>query len=209
MNSNLTEIIAILDRSGSMEHLTADTIGGYNSFIKEQQNVSGEAVLTTVLFDDQYELLHDRVDIKKVRPITGKEYFARGSTALMDAMGKTIAAIGAKLHNTPEAERPAKVIVFIITDGEENSSVEYTQEKVKEIVELQRNTYKWEFIFIGANIDSFSTAGSLGIDTGNAFCIAADGDGTVRAHSAMRKAVSNYRTSGDIRKGETWEDDLN
>ena len=209
MNSNLTEIIAILDRSGSMEHLTADTIGGYNSFIKEQQNVPGEAVLTTVLFDDQYELLHDRADIKKVRPITGKEYFARGSTALLDAMGKTIAAIGAKLHNTPEAERPARVIVFIITDGEENASVEYTQEKVKEMVELQRNTYKWEFIFIGANIDSFSTAGSLGIDTGNAFCIAADGDGTVRAHTAMRKAVSNYRTSGDIRKGEAWEDDLN
>ncbi|GHU80953.1 hypothetical protein FACS189468_2230 [Spirochaetia bacterium] len=208
MNNNLTEIIAILDRSGSMDHLTGDTIGGYNSFIKGQQDGEGEAVLTTVLFDDKYELLHDRVDVKKVKPITGKEYFARGTTALLDALGKTLRDVGAKLHNTGEAERPGKVIVLIITDGEENASVEYTKEKVKEMVELQRTTYKWEFIFIGANIDSFSTAGGLGIDTGNAFLIDADGDSTVRAHHAMRKIVSNYRKSGDIRKGEAWEDDL-
>jgi uncharacterized protein YegL len=208
MNTNLTEIIAILDRSGSMEHLTADTIGGYNSFVKEQQKVDGEAVLTTVLFDDKYELLHDRVDIKKVKPITGKEYFARGTTALLDAMGKTITTTGAKLSNIEEAERPGKVIVFIMTDGEENASVEYSKEKVKEMVELQRNTYSWEFIFIGANIDSFSTASGLGIDTHNAFSIAADGDSTIHAHLAMRKAVSNYRRSGNIRVGETWEDDL-
>jgi uncharacterized protein YegL len=208
MNTNLTEIIAILDRSGSMEELTADTIGGYNSFVKEQQKVDGEAVLTTVLFDDKYELLHDRVDIKKVKPITGKEYFARGTTALLDAMGKTITTTGSKLSNIEEAERPGKVIVFIMTDGEENASVEYSKEKVKEMVELQRNTYSWEFIFIGANIDSFSTAGSLGIDTHNAFSIAADGDSTVHAHLAMRKAVSNYRKSGNIRVGEAWEDDL-
>ncbi|GHU05390.1 hypothetical protein FACS1894147_11510 [Spirochaetia bacterium] len=208
MNNNLTEIIAILDRSGSMDHLTGDTIGGYNSFIKGQQDGEGEAVLTTVLFDDKYELLHDRVDVKKVKPITRKEYFARGTTALLDALGKTLRDVGAKLHNTAEAERPGKVIVFIITDGEENASVEYTKEKVKEMVELQRTTYGWEFIFIGANIDSFSTAGSLGIDTGNAFTIDADGDSTARAHFAMRKIVSNYRKSGDIRKGESWEDDL-
>jgi uncharacterized protein YegL len=193
MNENLTEIAAILDRSGSMEPLTRDTIGGFNNFLKEQQEVPGEAVLTTVLFNNTYKLLHDRVDIKKVKPMTNKEYVASGGTALLDAMGKTITDIGVKLHNTSENERPSRVIVFVITDGEENSSTKYTNEKIKQMVELQKNTYSWEFIFLGANVDAFAVAASIGISADRAFNIADDAEGIVSAQLAMSGAVSNLR----------------
>jgi uncharacterized protein YegL len=193
VNENLTEIVAILDRSGSMEHLTNDTIGGFNSFLKEQKEIPGNAILTTVLFNDTYMLLHDRIDIKKVKPITNKEYVAQGSTALLDAMGKTINDIGLKLHNTVENERPGKVIFFIITDGEENASAEYKNEKIKEMVELQKNTYGWEFIFLGANIDSFSVAHSIGISADRAFDFEADKEGIVNAQMSMSMAVGNLR----------------
>jgi uncharacterized protein YegL len=202
MNENSTEIVAILDRSGSMEHLTNDTIGGFNSFLKEQKEIPGEAVLTTVLFNDSYILLHDRVNIQKVKSITRKEYIAQGSTALLDAMGKTINDIGLKLHNTAENERPGKVIFFIITDGEENASVEFTNDKIKEMVELQKNTYCWEFIFLGANIDSFSVADSIGISANRAFDYEADKEGIVCAQMAMSVAVGNYRKHKSVDKGE-------
>jgi uncharacterized protein YegL len=201
MNENLTEIVAILDRSGSMEHLTNDTIGGFNSFLKEQKEIPGAAVLTTVLFNDTYMLLHDRVDIKKVKPVTNKEYIAQGATALLDAMGKTINDIGLKLYNTVENERPGKVIFFIITDGEENASVEFTNDKIKEMVEMQRNTYSWEFIFLGANIDSFSVAHSIGISADRAFDYEADSEGVFKAQLAMSMAVGNYRLYESVDKG--------
>jgi uncharacterized protein YegL len=169
MKEGLTEIIAILDNSGSMANLTNDTIGGYNTFINDQKNIPGEAILTTVLFNTKYILLHDRINIKKTKPITEKEYRAGGGTALLDAMGKTINDVGLKLHNTDEDERPSKVIVFIITDGEENSSKEFTHEKIKEMVTLQKNIYSWEFLFMGANIDSFSVAETIGINHNRAF----------------------------------------
>jgi uncharacterized protein YegL len=202
MNENLTEIVAILDRSGSMEHLTNDTIGGFNAFLKEQKEIPGEAVLTTVLFNNSYMLLHNRADIKKIKPITNKEYIAQGSTALLDAMGKTINDIGLKLHNTAENERPCKVIFFIITDGEENASVEYSNEKIKEMVELQKNTYSWEFIFLGANIDAFSAANSIGISADRAFDYEADSEGIVKAQLAMSAAVGNFRVHKSIDQGE-------
>jgi uncharacterized protein YegL len=204
MKENLTEIVAILDRSGSMEHLTNDTIGGFNTFLKGQKEISGEAVLTTVLFNDSYILLHDRVDINKIKPITNKEYIAQGSTALLDAMGKTINDIGLKLHNTAENERPCKVIFFIITDGEENASVEYSNEKIKEMVELQRNTYSWEFIFLGANIDSFGVAHSIGISADRAFDYEADSEGVFNAQLAMGIAVGNYRRYSSVDQGENF-----
>lgn len=193
MNPNLTEIVAILDRSGSMEHLTNDTIGGFNSFLKEQKEIPGEAVLTTVLFNNSYMLLHDRVNIKTIKQITNKEYIAQGSTALLDAMGKTINDIGLKLNSTIENERPSKVIFFIITDGEENASVEFRNDKIKEMVELQKNTYNWEFIFLGANMDSFSTASSLGISADRSFDYEADEEGVVSVQMAMSAAVGNLR----------------
>ncbi|MCL2293722.1 MAG: hypothetical protein FWC36_02495 [Spirochaetes bacterium] len=193
MNNNLTEIVAILDRSGSMEHLTNDTIGGFNNFLKQQKNIPGEAILTTVLFNNSYKLLHDRLNIKNVNPITSAEYIAEGNTALLDAIGKTIHSIGSKLHNTAKDERPGKVIFFIITDGEENASIEYTNEKIKEMVELQKNTYSWEFIFLGANIDSFSAAASIGISADRAFDFEAEEEGMYAVQAAMSAAVSNLR----------------
>ena len=193
MNENLTEIVAILDRSGSMEHLTNDTIGGFNSFLKQQKEIPGEAVLTTVLFNDSYMLLHDRLNIKDVKPVTNKDYVAQGSTALLDAMGKTINDIGLKLHNTAEEQRPCNVVFFIITDGEENASVEYTKEKVREMVTLQQNTYSWNFIFLGANIDSFSAAGSIGVSQDYVADFEAEEEGMVDALMAMNDAVGNLR----------------
>jgi uncharacterized protein YegL len=198
MNDNLTEIVAILDRSGSMEPLTNDTIGGFNSFLKEQKEVPGEAVLTTVLFNDSYGLLHDRVNIKDVMPVSNNEYVADGSTALLDALGKTINDIGLKLHNTAEDDRPGKVIFFIITDGEENASSEFTNDKVKEMVELQKNTYNWEFIFLGANIDAFSAAKSIGISADRAFDIEGDGLSMKCSTIAMSVAVGNMRRYGRV-----------
>jgi len=197
MNENLTEIVAILDRSGSMEHLTNDTIGGFNSFLKEQIEIPGEAVLTTILFNDSYKLLHDRENIMKIKPISKKEYIAQGSTALLDAMGKTINDIGLKLYNTLENERPSKVIFFIITDGEENASVEFTNDKIKEMVELQKNIYNWDFIFLGANIDSFTTASALGISANRSFDYEADEEGVVSVQMAMSAAVDNLRRYND------------
>jgi uncharacterized protein YegL len=185
-----------------MERLTNDTIGGFNSFLKEQKEISGEAVLTTVLFDDSYTLFHDRVNIQEVKFITNREYMAQGGTALLDAVGKTINDIGLKLHNTAENERPGKVIFFIITDGEENSSVEFTNDKIKKMVELQKNAYSWEFIFLGANIDSFSAARSMGISTDRAFNYEADKEGIVCAQMAMSIAVGNYRRYKSVDKGE-------
>jgi hypothetical protein len=206
MKDGLTEIVAILDNSGSMSNLTNDTIGGYNAFIKEQKEISGEAVLTTVLFNTGYSLLHDRVNIKKVKPITEKEYHAGGGTALLDAMGKIINDIGLKLSNTPEEERPGAVIFFIITDGEENSSKEFTNEKVKELVELQKNVYSWEFMFMGANIDSFSAAEKIGINHDRAFTYSAQRIGN--AQRAASVAVGNYRRNRNVDKGDDFRKEI-
>jgi uncharacterized protein YegL len=203
MRNDLTEVVAILDRSGSMEQLTNDTIGGYNSFIEGQKNVSGEVNLTTVLFDDKYEVLHNRVNLRNISKITNKEYFARGSTALFDALGKTINDIGKKLRDTPEKDRPGKVIFFIITDGYENASKEFSGEKIKEMIELQRNKYSWEFIFFGANIDSTAVGDSIGIK--NAYNYTATEDCAPLAFEAASMAVRNYRKTYNIYDGEDFE----
>ena len=192
MNENLTEIVAILDKSGSMQSLTNDTIGGFNSFLEEQKEIPGDAILTTVLFSDTYTLLHDRLNIKDVKPMTGNDYKAGGNTALLDAMGKTINGIGLKLYNTLEEERPGKVIFFIITDGAENASTEFTHEKIEAMVELQQNTYSWEFIFLGANIDAFSVGDSIGIAK-HRFNFTADSEGIRYAHRLASEAVAYER----------------
>ena len=165
MKKGLVELVFILDRSGSMTGLAADTIGGFNSLIDQQKKESGEAFVTTVLFDDEYIVLHDHVNIKDVNPMTTKEYFPRGMTALMDAVGKTINRIGERLSNTDEAERPEKVMVVITTDGYENSSKEFTSGDVKRMIEHQREKYSWVFMFLGANMDAASEAKKIGIDS--------------------------------------------
>ena len=153
MKTNLTELVFILDRSGSMDGLESDTVGGFNSMLSKQQEDDDECRLTTVLFDHEYEILHDRIDIKAVSPITEKEYFVRGQTALLDAIGRTINKIGNTQKQTAEEYRAEKVLFVITTDGMENASREYTHDKIKSLIERQKTKYGWEFIFLGANID--------------------------------------------------------
>ena len=168
MKKGLTEIIYVLDRSGSMGHLTGDTIGAYNAYLDEQKGFDGETRITTVLFDDRYELLFNGVSVDEAY-IDHEKYFVRGMTALYDALGKTILDVGARLAKTPESERPEKVIFIITTDGYENSSKEFTASGVKEMIEHQKEKYSWEFLFFGANIDSAATASSIGVDESSAF----------------------------------------
>ena len=193
MKKNLTEMVFILDRSGSMQRLTDDTIGGFNSMIENQKKEEGEAFVTTVLFDDEYELLHDHIDINEVQPITNAEYYARGLTALLDAVGNTINFIGNRLSATPEDERPDKVIFVITTDGMENASREFVKSTVKEMIEHQQNKYSWTFMFLGANMDAVVEAASLGINTDFARTYTASGVGTQSVYSAMSCAMSCAR----------------
>lgn len=204
MNHNLTEIVFILDRSGSMSHLQADTIGGYNSFLDEQKRQTGEAHVTTVLFDDGYSVLHDHLPIHSVSPITARDYIPVGMTALYDAVGRTIASVGKRLSETAEEDRPSKVIFVITTDGEENCSHEYTGDKVKEMIEHQKSKYSWEFLFIGAGIDAYHSASSIGIDSIHTASYAATTDGLVNTYSSASKAVCS------IMRGELatdWKND--
>lgn len=198
MNNDLTEIVFILDRSGSMQYLTKDTIGGFNSFIENQKKEVGEAKLTTVLFDDKYEILHNGVDIKNIKPITEKDYYTRGMTALLDSIGKSISDVGDRLNKTNENDRPSKVIFVITTDGEENSSKEFNQSQIKEMIEHQKNIYNWNFIFLGANIDAVGVANSFGISSQFASSYTASSVGTDALFTTMSKTIGNYRGTGNI-----------
>jgi uncharacterized protein YegL len=200
MKKGLTELVFILDKSGSMSGLEADTIGGFNSMLQKQQAAEGECLVTTVLFDNNYELLHDRIKLKAVSPMTDKEYQVGGCTALLDAIGRTIHKIGNAQKNTADDYRAEKVMFVIITDGEENSSREYTAEKVKSQIERQKNKYGWEFIFLGANIDAVETAGRFGISADRAVDYLADSEGTKVSYMAMSTAVSEYRELGAVQE---------
>lgn len=198
MNKNLTEIVYILDRSGSMSGLEKDTIGGYNSFLEKQKNEEGNAVVTTVLFDDMYEMVHDRVDIKKVQPLTNKEYYARGMTALNDAIGRTITYVESRHKNALESELPAKTIVVITTDGYENASKEYSIQQIKAMVEAQKEKFGWEFLFLGANIDAISAAKNIGIQSDRAVSYEADECCTELNFCAVSDTVSCMRNERPV-----------
>lgn len=198
MNTNLTEIVFILDRSGSMMSLADDAIGGFNSFVEKQKNEPGEALLTTVLFDDQYEILHNGMNIKEVQALSKDQYWARGMTAMYDAIGKTINEVGHRLSETPEEQRPGKVIFVITTDGLENASLEFNQAKVKEMIQHQTEKYSWEFIFLGANIDSAKTAENIGINKGYAADYIYSAQGTSSMYAAVDCAVSSLRSTGSV-----------
>ncbi|MDD3218096.1 MAG: VWA domain-containing protein [Lachnospiraceae bacterium] len=163
MKKGLSELVFILDRSGSMSGLEKDTIGGFNSMIEKQKMTEGDANVTTVLFDNEYELLHDRFPLKAIRPITEKEYYVRGCTSLLDAIGKTIQKIINVQRNQVEEERAEKVIFVITTDGMENSSCEYTYDRIRQMIEHEKEKYQWEFIFLGANMDAVAEAKRFGI----------------------------------------------
>lgn len=198
MKKRLTELVFILDKSGSMSGLENDTIGGFNSMLEKQKAVEGECTITTVLFNSHYELLHDRIDIKAVKPISHKEYQVGGSTALLDAIGETIHKIGNTQKNTAEDYRAEKVMFVIITDGEENSSREFSAENIKERIENQKNKYGWEFIFLGANIDAVQTAGRFGISANRAVDYLADIEGTKLNYEVMARTVSAFREEGKV-----------
>ena len=193
MKKGFTEIVFIVDRSGSMSGLEKDTIGGFNSMLKEQAELEGEARVTTVLFDNQYRLLHDRIDIRAVAPLTEKDYRVGGGTALLDAIGRTLKKIRAVQKQTAEEYRTEKVLFVIITDGEENSSRKYSAEQIKECIEHQKEKYGWEFVFFGANMDAVMEAAKLGIPAGFARGWMANAAGTAVAYDAMSAIMRDIR----------------
>ena len=208
MKKNLTELVFILDRSGSMYNLVGDTIGGFNSMIESQKKEPGDAYITTVLFDDQYEMLHDHISLKEIQPITDREYYTRGCTALLDAIGKTINSIGVRLNNTSEDERPDKVIFVITTDGYENASKEFNKGQIKNMIEHQQNKYSWTFMFLGANMDAVGEAKNLGINTDFARTYTANNFGTKSVYNSVSNAINvmrnvEYDTTGMIMSGYT------
>ena len=206
MKKGLTELVFILDKSGSMGGLETDTIGGYNAMLAKQQEVEGECHITTVLFDNNYELLHDRIDIKAVSPISEKEYQVGGSTALLDAIGRTIHKISNAQKHTADDYRAEKVMFVIITDGEENSSREYSAEKIKAQIERQKEKYGWEFVFLGANIDAIETAGRFGISADRAQNYHSDSEGIELNFRVMSEVVAEYRECSEISKG--WNNEI-
>ena len=195
MKKGLTEIVFILDRSGSMSGLESDTIGGYNSMIEKQKKEEGEALISTVLFDGQTDVLHDRVPLDKISPITEKEYYVRGSTALLDAVGGAIHHIGNVHKYAREEDVPEKTLFIITTDGMENASREYTYRDVKKMIEKQKEKYHWEFIFLGANIDAVGVADRFGVDRQHAVRYECDSAGTALNFQVMNKMVSCARSA--------------
>ena len=200
MNQDLTEIVFILDRSGSMSGLENDTIGGFNGFIKNQAEL-GQTSLTTVLFDDKYEILHNGIDARGMA-ITSDEYFTRGNTALLDAIGKTINDVGKRLSETREDQRPGKVIFVITTDGLENASRKYSYADVKKMITHQTEKYQWEFIFMGANIDVAAEGDRLGIRADHSYGFAATAAGVSAMYNDLYTYTSGLRTQGASKPGK-------
>lgn len=198
-----TEIVFILDKSGSMAGLEADTIGGYNAMLGKQKKAEGEAIVTTVLFDHGYELLHDRINVRGISPITEKDYQVGGTTALLDAIGFTIQKIVNVQKKTSESEQAEKVLFVITTDGMENASREFTTDKIKKMVQYQKEKFGWEFLFLGANIDAISTAAQFGIGEDFAVEYHADEIGTQLNYEAVSEAVTNLR--GGNKLDSSWK----
>ena len=195
MKKNLTEMVFILDRSGSMSGLEDDTIGGFNAMIEKQKKEPGEAFVSTVLFDNVSEVIHDRSNIQRIAPMTREQYYVRGSTALLDAVGGAIHHIGNVHKYAREEDCPEKTVFVITTDGMENASRMYSYEKVRSMIQRQKEKYGWEFIFLGANIDAAKEAARFGISEDCAANYHADTLGTAVIYEAMSEAVCNVRAS--------------
>ena len=198
MKKDLTELVFILDRSGSMQGLESDTIGGFNSLLEKQKQQPGEALVSTVLFDSRVEVLHDRVPVSRIRPITGRDYFVQGCTALLDAVGGAIHHIG-NIHKYARPEDvPEHTLFVVITDGMENASRRYTARGVREMIRRQKERYGWEFLFLGANIDAVEAAGGLGIGADRAANFHADSAGTRLNYEAVSQAAAALRACAPL-----------
>ena len=198
------ELVFILDRSGSMGGLESDTIGGYNSMLsKQKKEKTGKVSVTTVLFDDQYELLYNQVPIEKVSPMTEEEYYVRGSTALLDAIGKTVMQVKA---NQDKKEIKDKVLFVIITDGMENASREYRADQIKKSIEERKEKNNWEFLFLGANIDAIGAAKDIGIDSSRAVRFKSDKKGTAKNYEVLNEAIKEIR--GGYQLNNSWKNEI-
>ena len=206
-NNNITELVFILDRSGSMSGLESDTIGGFNSLIEKQKKQEGKCYVSTVLFDHEMLVLHDRVDLQNVEPLTKNDYQVRGCTALIDAIGNSIHHI-ANIHKYARPEDiPQNTMFVIMTDGMENASRKYSSQRVKEMIEHEKEKYGWEFLFIGANIDTVETAGNFGINADRAVNYHADSQGTSVAYDTFSDVVTFFRNGAPI--PDDWDDKIN
>ena len=201
MKKNLTELVFILDRSGSMAGLEKDTIGGFNAMLRKQRSEEGEAIISTLLFDNHTEVIHDRLPLNRISGLTEKEYYVRGCTALLDAVGGAIHHIGNVHKYAREEDRPARTLFVITTDGMENASHRYSYEKVKEMITRQKEVYGWEFLFLGANIDAAREAARFGIAEDRAANYHADRMGTAVIYEAVNETVCNFRASRPMEAG--------
>jgi uncharacterized protein YegL len=214
MSKRYTEIVYILDRSGSMSGLEPDTIGGFNSMMEKQKKTGEKAVVSTVLFDDVCEVIHDRVPIEKIEKMTDKQYYVRGCTALLDAVGGAIHHIGNVHKYARQEDRPEKTIVVITTDGMENASCRYSREKIEKMVKRQQKKYGWEFIFIGANIDAYAEAQKYGIRKDRAVNYVCDDIGTANVYAGVSKAVCSVMMAESAMDAEeelnrcAWDEDI-
>ena len=204
MKKNLTELVFILDRSGSMAGLEADTIGGFNAMIEKQKQEVGEATVTTILFDSKVETLHDRADLQKIKPMTNKDYYVRGMTALLDAVGSTIQHISHVHTVMGEDNVPEHTMFVITTDGMENASKEFTAEAVKRLIEEKKEKNGWEFLFLGANIDAVKTAGTIGICPDRAVNYHSDKAGTQLNYQVVSETIGSVRRNMGVAAG--WKD---
>jgi uncharacterized protein YegL len=203
---DFTEIVCIIDRSGSMSSIRDDAQGGFEAFIEEQQKVPGKASVTLAQFDSEYEVVWENKPLGEIRK---GDYvlMPRGSTALLDAVGKTVQTVRERLSKTDEAKRPEKMIVAIITDGHENASKEYQRKEIMKIINHQRDKHKWEFLFLAANQDALGEAQHIGIHGAQAMNFAATGKGVKCAYGSMSRGISSYRTSGKVDLPDNAEDD--
>ena len=198
MKKGLTEVVFILDRSGSMAGLEKDTIGGFNAMLEKQRRGEGQALISTVLFSNESAVIHDRVDAREVPPLTDREYFVCGCTALLDAVGGAIRHIGNVHKYAREEDRPERTLFIITTDGMENASRHYDLRRVRAMIERQKARYGWEFLFLGANIDAVDTAARLGIDADRAANFHCDARGTQLNYEAVSDAVSAMRCAAPL-----------
>lgn len=205
MKKNLTELVMILDRSGSMQGLEPDTIGGYNGMLEKQKLEDGDVLVSTILFDDTSDVIHDRIPIARIKPLTSKDYYVRGCTALLDAVGGAIHHIKNIHKYAREEDRPEKTIFVITTDGMENASQRYTYDEVKRLVEQQKEAAGWEFLFLGANIDAISVAGRFGISEDRAVNFVNDSAGIALNYEVVGETVCAMRAPQAAPVGRSWK----